>query len=94
MGMYTWRNWRNLEDIRELENIRSMKSYAIQSQYSASPKILALAACFQKHIDPHVDIDLFYDRMFNIYTAAGVGLDTWGLILQIPRRIKDESHLV
>ncbi|MDR2947134.1 MAG: DUF2612 domain-containing protein [Candidatus Adiutrix sp.] len=86
--MYTWRNWRGTKNIRELENVREATSYAIQSQYSASEKILALAAGFQARIDPHADIDLFYDKMFNIYTAEGVGLDNWGVILGIGRTIE------
>ena len=89
MSMYTWRDWREVLDVRELENIREFTSYAIQSQYSASKKILALAAGYQDRIDPHLDIELFYTKMFNIYTAEGVGLDNWGVILQMPRTIAD-----
>lgn len=87
--MYTWRDFRDVLNVRELENVRENTSYAIQSQYSASKKILALAAGFQKQIDPHVDVDLFYRTMFNIYTAEGVGLDNWGVILQMGRTIAD-----
>jgi hypothetical protein len=87
MAMYTWRNWRDVTDVRELENMRDRTSYAIQSQYSASMKILALTAGHQERIDPHVDVDLFYRKMFDIYTAEGVGLDNWGVILQIGRTI-------
>ena len=89
MGLYTWRNWRDVKNVRELENIRETTSYAIQSQYSASKRIRALAAGYQTRIDPGVDIQLFYDKMFNIYTAEGVGLDNWGNILQMPRLIVD-----
>ena len=89
MGLYTWRNWRDVKNVRELENIREATSYAIQSQYSASKRIRALAAGYQTRIDPGVDIQLFYDKMFNIYTAEGVGLDNWGNILQMPRLIVD-----
>lgn len=89
MSMFTWRDWREVLDARELEDIRDYTGYAIQSQYSASKKILALAAGFQARIDPHVDVELFYEKMFDIYTAEGVGLDNWGLILQMPRTISD-----
>jgi hypothetical protein len=85
--MYTWRNWRDVKAVRELENIREATSYAIQSQYAASEKILALAAGFQDRIDPEVDVELFYRKMFDIYTAEGMGLDNWGVILQIGRTI-------
>ena len=87
--MYTWRDFQDVLNVRELENVREITSYAIQSQYSASKKITALAAGFQKRIDPHVDVDLFYRTMFNIYTAEGVGLDNWGVILQMGRTIAD-----
>lgn len=89
MSMYTWRDIHETLNFRELENVREKTSYAIQSQYSASKTILALAAQYQDQLDPHIDIDLFYDTMFNIYTAQGVGLDNWGRILQISRTIND-----
>ena len=85
--MPTWRDMRQTLDVRELENVRESTGYAIQSQYSASRKMLALAAGFQGRLDPEVDINLFYDRMFNIYTAQGAGLDNWGVILQMGRTI-------
>jgi hypothetical protein len=87
--MYTWRNFRTVSNLRELENIRETTGYAIQSQYSASKKILALAAGYQERIDPHADVDLFYRKMFDICTAEGVGLDNWGVILQMGRTIAD-----
>lgn len=87
MGQYTWRDARDILDFRELENIREQTSYAIQSQYSASRHLMALAAGFQMRIDPHLDIELFYQMMFNIYTAQGIGLDIWGVILGIGRNI-------
>ena len=85
--MYTWSNFRGADNLRELENTRDLTGYAIQSQYSASKTILALAAGYQERIDPHTDVDLFYEKMFDIYTAQGVGLDNWGVILQIGRII-------
>lgn len=87
MGMYTWRDWRDIEDLGALENLRDLVSYAIQSQYSASQKMLLLAAACQKRISPEKDIDLFYRKMFDIYTAEGFGLDNWGVILQMGRVI-------
>ena len=91
MSMRTWRDFREMTDLRELEDLRDFTSYAIQSQYSASAKILALAAGFQKRIDPHFDSDLFYEKIFNIHSAEGVGLDNWGVILQIGRIIEVED---
>lgn len=99
--MGTYQDYRSEINVRSLGNVRSRASHAIQSQYSASPHMLALMACFQRRIDIYLnrtdangnavlntaDIDLFYDNMFNIMTAAGVGLDNWGQILQMPRAI-------
>lgn len=87
--MPTWRDIRETPNLRALYNVREVASYAIQSQYSASPRMLALMASFQDRLDPTDDINLFYDRIFNIYTAIGVGLDNWGRILGIGRTIED-----
>lgn len=88
MGLYTWRNWRDTDNVRKLGNVREHTSYAIQSQYSASKRILAVAKSYQTRINPKLDIKLFYDKMFNILTAEGFGLDNWGEILQRPRSIR------
>ncbi len=63
----------------------------ILSQYSVSPRIKALLRGFNKLIDPKADIKLFYDKVFNILTAEGVGLDIWGGIIGIGRNIKVRS---
>lgn len=60
-------------------------SPTIQSQYACSPKIMALAQGFADLIDPESDLQLFYDKVFNIDTAQGVGLDIWGRIIGLPR---------
>lgn len=60
-------------------------SATIQSQYAASPKIIGLAQGFADLIDPETDAQLFYDSVFNIDTAQGVGLDIWGRIVGLGR---------
>ena len=57
----------------------------IQSQYSDSPHIKGVIQNFYSHIDPKSDIDLIYDKMINIYTAEGYGLDVWGRLVNIDR---------
>jgi hypothetical protein len=64
-----------------------MKSYAVQSQYAASPRMGALMDGMQARLDTREDADLFYREMFDIYTAHGEGLDNWGRILGIGRNI-------
>ncbi|MCC8190131.1 MAG: DUF2612 domain-containing protein [Planctomycetes bacterium] len=87
--MPTSRDIHEVENLRELYDVRECASYAIQSQYSASQRMLALMAGFQEQITIDGDADLFYQKMFNIYTAVGYGLDNWGRILGITRTIED-----
>lgn len=57
----------------------------IQSQYAASEHIKALVNSFWEALDPEADIDLLYDKVINIDTAEGFGLDVWGRIVAIGR---------
>ena len=63
---------------------------SIQSQYAASPVIRALIDAMNLRIDPAVDIDLFYEKIFDIYTAEGWGRDNWGRILGAGRLLQVE----
>lgn len=88
--MPTWFNVRIDSNLREHDNLREMVSYAIQSQYSASKRILALAAIFQSVITiTENDTDLLFDNIINIYTASGLGLEWWGNLLAVGRVIED-----
>lgn len=87
--MPTWRDIRETDNVRALYDVREKASYAIQSQYSASKNMLALMASFQNEFDITTDKDIFYEKIFNIYTAEGWGLDNWGRILAIGRTIED-----
>lgn len=64
---------------------------SVQSQYAASPVIRALIEAMNLRIDPGVDIDLFYEKIFDIYTAEGWGLDNWGRILGANRLLQVEA---
>lgn len=59
----------------------------IQSQYAASRTICALIASFFDRINPGDDIELFFDKIFNVMTAEGCGLDIWGRIVGANRTI-------
>ena len=61
----------------------------IQSQYAASPRIISLLKGFSGLIDPSPDIQMFFANIFNFATATGYGLDVWGRIVGIDRKIKD-----
>lgn len=60
----------------------------IQSQYGASPHIRGIVAAFAQEIDPNADINLFYDKIFDLDTTEGIGLDIWGLIVGVPRMMQ------
>lgn len=64
----------------------------IQSQYAASPAIVALVESFAEQLDPDADIELFYQNYFNPYTAVGVGLDCWGRIVGADRKIYVDDY--
>lgn len=51
------------------------------SQYANSPRIDALCTNLGQYLDPTVDLDSFFDSMFNVVTAVGTGLDIWGRIV-------------
>jgi hypothetical protein len=57
----------------------------IISQYSSSPSIGAVIDSFNQWIDPTVDLDDFYDKIWNLDTAEGYGLDIWGRIVGVGR---------
>ena len=60
-------------------------------QYSSSPIIKAIIEGVNDLIKLDEDINLFYNEMFNILSAQGVGLDFWGVKLGIGRNIKVKS---
>ena len=87
-------DFRNDPNVRATPNIRSgeiLGDETIQSQYSASPTIIALVHSSRVRIKPDADIKLFYDCIFNIETAQGIGLDIWGRILGIGRLLDVED---
>lgn len=63
----------------------------ILSQYANSPKMISLIQGFAQAVSPDQDIQNFYETVYNISTASGFGLDNWGIILDIPRSIKQDD---
>lgn len=59
----------------------------IISQYGNSATITALILGMNEHIDPRADIDSFFDFVWNVETANGMGLDIWGRIVNISREL-------
>jgi len=64
----------------------------VQSQYAASPRIVGLLVRKAALLDPGKDLMLWYDGIFNPYTAQGVGLDIWGRIVGIGRMLWMQSN--
>ena len=79
--------FRTDDDVRACDDVRTELMPFIQSQYAASVRITALLQSAKDHILPDADIALFYDNMFNVLTAQGVGLDVWGNIVGMTRYI-------
>lgn len=80
-------DFRSDEDVRECDDIREELQPYVLSQYSASPTITQILKDFRDNIDPQADINLFMEKMMDIETAAGFGLDVWGNILNIGRTV-------
>jgi len=58
----------------------------IQSQYANSTHIKNVIYNFWDKINPESDINLIYDKVVNLDTAEGYGLDVWGRIVGFPRQ--------
>lgn len=55
------------------------------SQYQSAPIIQQLVSYMDQWIDPSVDIDLWFQQVWDIDTAVGFGLDCWGRIVGVTR---------
>lgn len=66
----------------------------VQSQYADSLTLVAVVDAFAQRILPDADITLFFNEIFNIYSARGWGLDNWGRILGIGRIIQVSDNKV
>lgn len=57
----------------------------ICSQYANSPTLLQLIANMNAYIDPRQNLIAFYNYVWNVDTAVGFGLNTWGRIVGVSR---------
>lgn len=55
------------------------------SQYGNSPILLQLIENFNNYVDLTKNFDDFYDKIWNVITAQGIGLDIWGRIVGVNR---------
>lgn len=59
----------------------------ILSQYSNAATLMQLIENLNDYIDPGPLFDEFYDKIWNILTAEGIGLDIWGRIVGVGRTL-------
>lgn len=64
----------------------------ILSQYANSPTITKLIENVNTYIDQNQNMTDFYDKIWNIKTAVGFGLDIWGNIVGVKRGIQVEGQ--
>lgn len=60
----------------------------ILAQYATSDRITALVGSFADALDQTENFELFYDKIWNLDTAEGYGLDIWGRIVGVNRVVK------
>lgn len=63
-------------------------SSTLLSQFANSTTLRRMIEDMNDAIDPRADIQAFYDRVFNVNTAVGIGLDWWGRIVGVPRLLQ------
>ncbi len=66
-------------------------SKTVISQYKNSPILNRMLYNMQQYFDPTANLEKFYDYVWNVATAQGFGLDTWGRIVGVTRYIKIPS---
>jgi hypothetical protein len=64
----------------------------IISQYANSPSLDQMIANVNEYIDPRVNMQQFYDFVWNVDTAQGFGLDIWGKIVGVDRLLRIPSN--
>ena len=82
-------NFRSDDNVRAEDDVRTEFMPFIQSQYSASVRIISILESCREHILPDADIVSFFNKIFNVSTAVGYGLDIWGNIVGVSRFITD-----
>ncbi len=66
----------------------------IISQYANSGRILGVIASFAAAMEQKTNIDAWYDKLWNVDTAEGYGLDVWGRIVVIKRTLQVSSRFL
>lgn len=66
----------------------------IISQYANSPTLVQLIQNMNQYLDPMDNFQQFFDMIWNVDTAQGLGLDIWGRIVGVGRQLQipDTNH--
>lgn len=64
------------------------------SQYANSQILTTLIGNFDQYVDQTFDFDQFYDLIWNVSTAQGVGLDIWGRIVGVQRVLQVQGNVL
>ena len=87
-------NFHTDTDVRECDDVREELQPYILTQYSGSPTIVQLLSDFRDNIDPQADINLFVEKVMNIDTAEGIGLDILGKIIGMARVVRYSGETI
>lgn len=63
----------------------------VLSQYANSQRIGTILEGWNQAFDPESLIDIWYQKVWNLETAQGYGLDVWGRIVGVDRVLKVSS---
>lgn len=63
-------------------------SQTIISQYANAASLVTLINAMNQWLDPQANLNAFFDAIWNVDTAVGVGLDIWGRIVGVGRVLK------
>lgn len=70
------------------------KDKTVYVQYADSPALLAVLDSIHDALDPSDDIDSFFSTIWDIDTAETKGLDIWGRIVNVSRRLLVTGNVV
>lgn len=84
----TWRDVLSCENITHIAEFDTLVTAALQSQYSASPRIRALCDIFQEMIDATPDLLNALEKVYEPSQAEGVFLDWWGERVGVKRNVE------
>lgn len=60
----------------------------VLSQFASAKTLVSYLESLNFAVDPRNDIEYFYHDFWNIRTAVGIGLDFWGKVVGVGRKLK------